>query len=216
MSDAIAGDEATVTVFLLRHGRTELNASGRLRGRIDAPLDGLGREQAAALGRLFAGVPVAVVATSPLGRTWDTAAVVAESHPGIVPEADPDLADRDWGRWAGEPEAEVISRFGSLDAAPGVEAASAFATRARRAIERLAGRAGGRPVVAVAHDAVNRAVLAGLCGLDAAGIAQPTGCWNRLVSAGGIWSAPIIGALPGDGNVPLADGRPATGDPAGG
>lgn len=221
MSDAIAGDdgthEATVTVLLLRHGRTGLNASGRLRGRIDTPLDEVGRQQAAALGRFFAGVPLAALAASPLSRTWDTASAVAESHPGLVPEADPDLADRDWGRWAGELEAEVISRFGSLDAAPGVEGAAALAARARRAIERLAARCGGRPVAAVAHEAVNRAVISALCGWVGDGeLPQPTGCWNQLVSAGGVWSAPVVGAVPGDGRVPLGAGRLLPGGPLGG
>ena len=214
MDDGTVSDDTVsdgrVTVFLLRHGRTELNASGRLRGRVDTPLDQVGREQAAALGRLFAGVPIAALAASPLGRTWDTAAAVAASHPGLVPEADPDLADRDWGRWAGQPEEEVVARFGSLDAAPGVEPASVLAGRAVRAIGRLARRAEGRAVVAVAHDAVNRAILAALCpGVGNGPLPQPTGCWNQLVPAGEVWSAPVVGAVPGDGR------RPGVGAPAG-
>jgi uncharacterized membrane protein YkvA (DUF1232 family) len=34
---------AVTTVYLIRHGRTELNAGGWLRGRIDPPLDEVGR-----------------------------------------------------------------------------------------------------------------------------------------------------------------------------
>ena len=36
-------------LHIVRHGRTEHNASGLLLGRIDPPLDDLGRDQAAAL-----------------------------------------------------------------------------------------------------------------------------------------------------------------------
>ena len=37
-------------VVLLRHGRTEWNATGRFQGQLDAPLDGIGRAQAEAAG----------------------------------------------------------------------------------------------------------------------------------------------------------------------
>lgn len=195
-----------VTMLLLRHGRTELNASGRLRGRVDAPLDDVGRRQAAALGELFATVSFAAIVSSPLSRASDTASAVAAAHPGVTVEVEPDLADRDWGEWAGWSEAEVVARFGALDAAPGVEPAEVLGTRAVRALERLAGRAKDRPVLAVAHDAVNRAALAGLAGVTGSPD-QPTGCWNELVREagdGGSWMARVVGAVPGDGRLPLA------------
>ncbi|MGH2843820.1 MAG: histidine phosphatase family protein, partial [Solirubrobacteraceae bacterium] len=46
--------EAVVTVFLVRHGRTALNAAGVLRGHLDPPLDDVGVEEAGRLGELFA------------------------------------------------------------------------------------------------------------------------------------------------------------------
>jgi hypothetical protein len=69
-------------------------------------------------------------------------------------------------------------------------------------------------VVAVAHEAVNRGVISALCGRVGDGeLPQPTGCWNQLVSAGGVWSAPVVGAVPGDGRVPVVIGRSVAGDP---
>ena len=38
--------EAVTTVYLIRHGRTGLNAQGWLRGRSDPPLDEVGRVEA--------------------------------------------------------------------------------------------------------------------------------------------------------------------------
>ena len=35
-------------IHLVRHGRTEANAGGRLQGRLDLPIDACGQEQAAA------------------------------------------------------------------------------------------------------------------------------------------------------------------------
>lgn len=60
-------------VFLVRHGRTSLNAAGLLRGQLDVPLDETGEAEAAALGKVFRHVPLAVVVSSPLRRALDTA-----------------------------------------------------------------------------------------------------------------------------------------------
>ncbi len=57
---------ADAIVFLVRHGRTPLNAAGVLRGRIDTPLDHVGRAEARALGDVFHGVSISGVVTSPL------------------------------------------------------------------------------------------------------------------------------------------------------
>jgi broad specificity phosphatase PhoE len=42
-------DEAT-RIYLVRHGRTKLNAAGVLRGHLDPPLDVVGRRQVRELG----------------------------------------------------------------------------------------------------------------------------------------------------------------------
>lgn len=63
-----------IIVYLLRHGQTELNAAGRLRGRVDVPLDERGLKQAEALGLLFKGVPLAA------GHRQSVAASCADRH----------------------------------------------------------------------------------------------------------------------------------------
>src|SRR6266511_4128686 len=65
-------------VYLVRHGRTPLNAAGLLRGRLDPPLDDTGAQEAAALGRVFQGVTAASVFSSPLVRARQTAAAIAD------------------------------------------------------------------------------------------------------------------------------------------
>jgi probable phosphoglycerate mutase len=191
------------TVYLVRHGRTPLNAAGLLRGRIDAPLDDVGRAEAARLGELFAPVPLGAIVASPLTRAVDTAAAIAARREAEV-GVDDDLVDRDYGAWAGRPLDEVETRFGSLDAAPGVEPVAAFVRRVTVALVRVAERATTAPAVVVAHDAVNRHVLAAL--VPALGaperIPQRTGCWNRLEAGPDGWSAPVVDAVPGDGRRP--------------
>ena len=65
-------------VVLVRHGRTVLNSLGLPQGGLDAPLDSVGKSQAAALGLILAeGPSVAVVGSSPRLRAIQTADAIA-------------------------------------------------------------------------------------------------------------------------------------------
>ena len=191
------------TIFVVRHGRTPLNAAGVLRGRIDTPLDDVGRAEARALGDVFRDVPLAAIITSPLARARDTAAAIANWKEAHV-DLDPDLADRDYGEWAGHSLESVEARFGSIDNAPGVEPLDVFVDRITTALIRTADLADASPIVMVAHDAVNRHALAALVGSlgRVEHIPQRTGCWNRLERLPDGWSAPIVDAVPHDGRRP--------------
>lgn len=72
-------------IYLVRHGETVWNRIGRLQGQLDAPLTHAGLDQAHAIGRdlkaRLADHGPAMTA-SPLGRTRQTAAIIAE-HLGI-------------------------------------------------------------------------------------------------------------------------------------
>ena len=204
-----------VVVHLVRHGRTPLNAEGVLRGRLDPPLDDAGRAEAADLGDLFVDVPLAAVVAGPLSRGRETAEPIAATTRAPL-DFDPALTDRDYGPWAGTRQDEVECRFGSLDAAPGVEPAEAFAARVANALNRLADRWAPGPI-AVADEAVNCHALARLVPDlgPPSDIRQHTGCWNRLERpchhqdrvaegpapgrrASGSWRAPIVDGIPGD------------------
>jgi broad specificity phosphatase PhoE len=58
-------------LILVRHGRTALNAEGRLQGRLDVPLDDVGREQAKAVVEHVGDVEELI--SSPLRRATETA-----------------------------------------------------------------------------------------------------------------------------------------------
>lgn len=68
---------------------------------VDVPLSELGEEQAAALGRWFAGLPAderpEVILSSPFRRTCQTAAAVAAHLPGVEQAADERLREREFG-----------------------------------------------------------------------------------------------------------------------
>ncbi|HEU0256640.1 MAG TPA: histidine phosphatase family protein [Microbacteriaceae bacterium] len=165
-------------VTLARHGRTALNTEGRLRGLADPPLDDEGREEAARLAGDLAGWNPLLVLCSPLHRARDTAWAIA-GRGGAELRTDKHFNDRDYGAWTGEVKAEVVARFGSVDAAPGVESLDTVLERARRGLARVVS---GRPerVVVVTHDAVIRAVLAWIDPAVEAAASVPTASWCRL------------------------------------
>lgn len=184
-----------VIVYLCRHGRTHLNAQGRVRGQEDPPLDEVGRAEAAALGFHFATVELDSVAATPLQRAHDTAQAIADPH-RLAVRAAPELMDRDYGPWAGQPTAEVLARFGTIDAAPGVEPWDEFGVRVLAGFHAVLDTSPPGPAVIVAHDAVNRALMAQLVGLDPAHIPQATGCWNALEVDDGTWTVVALDQRP--------------------
>lgn len=190
----------TETVILVRHGETALNADGRLRGLADPPLNEVGEAQAVALGVALASVGAKVVISSPLLRAVRTATLIGEGA-GIAPRADEGFNDRDYGDFTGELESVVIDRWGSVDAAPGVEPTTAVLDRVRPALDACAAESAavGGPVIVVTHDAVIRPLLADI---DAS-MSPPqvhTGSYQVLERQDCSWTATLLDQRP-----PLVD-----------
>lgn len=180
------GDLAIGRVFLVRHGRTKLNADGRLRGRLDPPLDEVGEQEVRALARVLAEHRIVRIVASPLTRAMQTADAIGEATWQPV-TALSSLLDRDYGEWAGALEAEVVGRFGSVDAAPGVEPLSSVSARARAVLEDQRELLPHGDVALVSHDAVLKALLVDLDPTLAGRLRQPTACWNEIRLVDGRW-----------------------------
>lgn len=71
-------------IYFVRHGQSESNVDGIIRGR-DTKLTEKGRAQAHAVGERFTKVKLDAIITSPFTRAADTAAIIAE-HLNLVPE----------------------------------------------------------------------------------------------------------------------------------
>lgn len=103
-------------IYLIRHGETEWNASGRFQGRLDSPLTERGKSQAAACGRRLSslGVEFDAVFASPLGRTRQTASIIT-SHGGF-PETqfDERLAEVSVGSWDGLTQFDIDAQWPGL------------------------------------------------------------------------------------------------------
>ncbi len=64
-------------IYLVRHGQTIRGREETFRGRMDAPLDDIGRGQAAAAAKALREANLTSVYTSPLSRAVDTARAIA-------------------------------------------------------------------------------------------------------------------------------------------
>lgn len=75
--------------LLVRHGTSTANVTGTLAGWSDGvPLTAYGEEQARAVAELLAGLPLALVATSPLLRCRQTADAIAQARAAASVPAD--------------------------------------------------------------------------------------------------------------------------------
>lgn len=101
-------------LILWRHGRTEWNAAGRFQGRMDPPLDEVGRRQAVeAAPHLIASAALdaeTVVVSSDLERAADTAAALTGLL-GAQVLLDPRLREHGMGTWEGLTRDEVADRY---------------------------------------------------------------------------------------------------------
>jgi len=169
-------------LYYIRHGETDWNRQGRLQGRQDTPLNGLGRQQAEACGDIVQGLMAREgraptdysYVSSPLRRALETMEIVRVTL-GLDRKdyaVDARLREIEFGDWEGWTLAEVRSHDAAGLAArerdkwefkpPGGES---YAEVSRRMAEWYAGLSGD--TVVVAHGGTARALI------EALGIASP-------------------------------------------
>jgi broad specificity phosphatase PhoE len=167
-------------LYLVRHGRTSHNASRKLLGRLDVPLDELGVRQAEALGRVGFLRDSARVVSSPLERARLTAAALGppvtvdsrwtEIDYGVYDGADlgsvPDL----WEGWAADLGYEP----------PGGESLLSVGERVREACADLWEEATRDDVVVVTHVSPLKAAVAWALGVG------DQVCWRMFVDVASV------------------------------
>jgi broad specificity phosphatase PhoE len=159
-----------MTLFVVRHGRTEANASGLLLGRADPQLDDVGWQQASDMASVL---PTgARVVSSPLRRCTETASVIADrGEPGVPVETDDRLVELDYGELDLRPLAEVPAatwaqwRSDPDFRPPGGETLNELASRVGASLEELVTDDTTRDVVVVTHVSPVKAALAWALGV---------------------------------------------------
>ncbi len=179
------------TLFLARHGETAWGLT-RYAGSTDVPLSDRGHEQGRQLAERLRAVPLVAIIASDLQRAVATAEAVAADH-GLTVEIVSALREQGHGEWEGLSSEEIRAGWpesvAARDAAPatfappGGETLTEVATRALPVLEELLRRARTGNVLVVAHQNVNRVLLAQLlqAPLDAARrMHQSPGCVNLI------------------------------------
>lgn len=87
----------TTTFILIRHGETKWNREGRLMGITDIPLTATGVKQAKMVAKHLKSYPFAVIFSSPLIRTLQTARQIHRFHKDIPFIVHVDLKERNFG-----------------------------------------------------------------------------------------------------------------------
>ena len=102
-------------IFLIRHGQSTANASGVWQGQMEFPLSAEGRLQAHLAGKAIARQPFDAIYSSPLGRAFETAEIIAREagYSGRVVPLE-GLMERHGGSLEGTTHAEREARNPAL------------------------------------------------------------------------------------------------------
>jgi len=162
-------------IFLIRHGATVLTAEDRFAGATDVELSDEGRWQAGRLSERLAELDVAAVYASPLGRTMETASILAAPH-GLEVQPRPGLKEISHGHWEKLTREEVEQMYPDETAAwdedpftfapKDGETGLQVTARALPALIDIVRQHEGQAVVVVSHKATIRLLLSSLLGFD--------------------------------------------------
>ncbi|SCF44933.1 histidine phosphatase family protein [Micromonospora mirobrigensis] len=161
-------------LIVWRHGNTEWNATSRVQGQTDVPLNDLGREQARAAAPLLAALRPDAIVASDLRRAADTAAALA-ALTGLPVHSDARLRERHFGQWQGLHLTEAAERFpdefarwraGHPDPGAGLETLDDLGKRVAGALQDAADATPGGTIVLATHGGAARQGVGHLLGWE--------------------------------------------------
>jgi len=166
----------TTRIYLVRHGATVLSAEDRFAGRTDVPLSEEGRDQVRRLAARLSSETISAFYASPMGRTMETARILAEPHEKPVIPKD-GLREIDHGRWEEKTRAEVEKLYPEEYArwetdpfsfAPqGGESGLSVTARALPALLEIVSAHSAEHVAIASHKATIRLLICSILGFDA-------------------------------------------------
>jgi len=161
----------TTRLTIVRHGTTVWMEQGLTHGRLDAPLSELGVRQAQAAAAALHGRQFEAFYSSPTGRAWQTAQILAPAV-GLQPEPLDLLMEQDFGALEGTPmhrmpavlmALRMISGW-VLPFGRGGETFGAVSRRAKKVLDQLARQHPQGAVLIVSHSGLINTLLRRLTG----------------------------------------------------
>jgi 2,3-bisphosphoglycerate-dependent phosphoglycerate mutase len=169
----------SMRLIAVRHGETEWNVAGREMGHLDSPLTERGRQQAEAVASRLAGLSLAALYSSDLGRAVATARCISRCC-GQDVRVDVGLRERHMGVLQGLTSVEIAERHPALfeeqkekgfyDRIPGGETAAQRRERSVRTFGAIAARHGSETIVAVTHAGLLGGFVEEVLGLPVGGL----------------------------------------------
>jgi len=160
---------------MVRHGATVVSAEDRFAGASDVELSDDGREQTRRLAQRLSHEKIAAVYASPMGRTRETANILAGPHKLEVQTRD-GLREINHGRWEQMTRGEVEEKFPDeaeawekdpyTFAPVGGESGLAVIARALPLVIELVRQHSGKNILVVSHKATIRLLISSLLGFD--------------------------------------------------
>lgn len=196
-------------LLLVRHGETDWNRQGRFQGQIDVPLNDHGRSQAQKAAEFLKVVKIDLAASSPLMRPKETAEIILQEHPGVNLQFYPDLSEISHGLWEGKFEAEIeqlypgeLEKWRTLPEEVQMPEGENLQEVWERAIaswnQIVASILPHQTALVVAHDAVNKAIVCYLLGLEPKDfwkIKQGNGAVTAIDYPQGVNKPPVLEAI---------------------
>ncbi|MFB8796960.1 MAG: histidine phosphatase family protein [Microcoleus sp.] len=162
-------------LLLVRHGETDWNRAGKFQGQIDVPLNDNGREQSRKAAELLKDIKLDFAISSSMLRPKETAEIILKYHTGLQLELRHELREISHGLWEGKFESEIEASYpGLLEEwkttpetvqMPEGENLQQVWQRAIASWQDIVKSVSGTGIV-VAHDAINKAILCHLFGLE--------------------------------------------------
>lgn len=162
-------------LLLVRHGETDWNKAGKFQGQIDVPLNDNGREQSRRAAEFLKDVKLDFAISSSMLRPKETAEIILKYHSDLQLELRDELREISHGLWEGKFESEIEASYpGLLEEwktspetvqMPEGENLQHVWTRAIASWREIVQSVSGTGIV-VAHDAINKAILCHLFGLE--------------------------------------------------
>ncbi len=166
-------------LFLVRHGRTAINVGNKLQGRIDHPLDEVGRQQAVDIASVLKSVDRVI--SSPLIRAKQTADAF-----GLPVDVDRRFIELDYGDFDGMLQRDIPAltwrewRHDNNFRPPNGETLIELDLRVREALSELTDEARSKNIVVVSHVSPLKAAIGWAIGTDVGS------CWRMLLDRASI------------------------------
>jgi len=162
----LMSDKPWTKIYVVRHGQTEWNASGRWQGWLDSDLTDIGRQQAVDAGQKLKTSGAIALYSSDAGRALATARIIGEAL-NLQPIAEQGLRERFYGEYEGLTSEEIDQRFPNTRYLAGRDKRDTWrpiggeslvevGARVMTTFRLIAGQHPGEAVIAVTHAGVLR------------------------------------------------------------